>query len=281
MSEVHDIKLNKIALSKNSRLTTSDADLSDLMASIKSSGLLQPIGVVKAGDGYRVIYGNRRFLACSRLGLTEISCIVHDDESDVESDIKNLAENIQRRSISLHESGRYMQHLSNKGLKQSEIGARLGISASYVSSCLKAYNEVPDKFKSALHVNPGSSKNLKGKITMKTARSIISAAKSYRLTKKQTEPLFEAAKNSDDFNFEKIRKYAADVSQGKTNFLKKGESFKVITTQTKISEREYERLYKKHIDNGPFRSLSAVFNLVLSGEKVEKVKVENKFTPRE
>src|SRR4051812_9236223 len=48
-------------------------ELAELEASLKASGLLQPISLRKRGDAYELIAGERRFRAASNLGWTEIS----------------------------------------------------------------------------------------------------------------------------------------------------------------------------------------------------------------
>lgn len=54
-------------------------DLADLMASIESLGLLQPIGVTNT---YRLVFGQRRLEACRQLGWTRIPVHVLGDRSD-------------------------------------------------------------------------------------------------------------------------------------------------------------------------------------------------------
>lgn len=50
-----------------------EESLQELVNSIGELGLLSPIKVRKADDGrYKIIYGNRRYLACTRLGLEKI-----------------------------------------------------------------------------------------------------------------------------------------------------------------------------------------------------------------
>jgi len=50
------------------RLQMDDARLEELAASIRSHGVIQPIVVRKAGEGYRIIAGERRWRAAKRAG---------------------------------------------------------------------------------------------------------------------------------------------------------------------------------------------------------------------
>jgi ParB/RepB/Spo0J family partition protein len=184
------IPLNKIKLAKNSRMSVSSEELDGLMLSIKSVGLLQPIGVVKAGSGYEVCYGNRRFLACSKLGLSKITAVVHTNKREFDRDIKNLTENIQRRNLSLAECGRYIEILSKEGLSSRECAARLGVSISYVKGCQTAYARVPKEFRDDLEIKVSSEKLAPGKISIKTAqkRAINLWSKTFRNMRRQSRP---------------------------------------------------------------------------------------------
>jgi ParB family transcriptional regulator, chromosome partitioning protein len=73
-------------------------DLEALAASIQAHGLLQPIGVAQDGDGYRVVYGNRRREAAIRAGLTTIPCLVVEATPE-DRLIRQLLENLQRQDL--------------------------------------------------------------------------------------------------------------------------------------------------------------------------------------
>ena len=82
--EVRDIKMADILLSelnirKDLDAGTEDTGLEDLADSIKDKGLLNPLIVRGCGDGtYELIAGQRRFLACQRLGWETIPAIIRD-----------------------------------------------------------------------------------------------------------------------------------------------------------------------------------------------------------
>jgi len=53
----------------------------DLVANIREHGLLQPIVVAPAGKGrYRILVGQKRFLACRRLGWKTIPVVIRQDQ---------------------------------------------------------------------------------------------------------------------------------------------------------------------------------------------------------
>lgn len=276
------LPIKKIKLNRNSRLDIKPEDLSGLMQSIKEEGLLQPIGVVKLkrGDGYEICYGNRRFLACSRLGMTSIPVIVHAKQKDADIDIMNLTENIQRRNVSLSEIGRYVEILRKDGLQTGEIAIRLGVSKSYVTSCLEAYNSVPTEYRDDLEIRvttakKGSTRTRPGKISVRTARDIVNMQKTYGLNPDQVKKLFKAAKSDEKFSPNRVTEYAALLLQGEEKFVEKASDETVFQLQMYISHAHKDELRERYIENGPFQTLGQLFVAILRGEK--NVPVDVKF----
>ena len=52
-----------------------DDELESLVTSLRTYGVLQPLGVVREGDSYRVVYGNRRRAAAILAGLPSVPCV--------------------------------------------------------------------------------------------------------------------------------------------------------------------------------------------------------------
>lgn len=275
--EIKNMPLNKIKLAKNSRLNVTDEEIAGLMQSIKEVGLLQPIGVVKSGGGYEICYGNRRFLACSKLGSKSIPVIVHSNKTEIEGDLKNLTENLQRRNISLSEAGRYMQMLRGSGLSVAEIGVRLGVSKSYVQHCLNAYTNVPEEFRKDLDVRTtGDRTKTPGKIAITTANSILSAAKTHGLSKKHVRTLFNSAKSDDGFIVENLPRYVAALKSGKKDPVKEAGRLWHMTARFFITDEHRADLTEKYVTDGPFQSLNGLFLAILKGEKAVRVDVVGK-----
>ena len=272
---IQSVPLNKIKLARNSRMDVTDEEIAGLMASIKEVGLLQPIGVVKNknGDGFEVCYGNRRFLAVSKLGMSKIPVIIHASKKAFDGDIKNLTENIQRRNLTLTEAGRYMTLLNKEGLSLAEIAVRLGVSKSYVGNCLDAFNRVPKDFQADLEVRTtGDRSRTPGKISISMANAIIGATKHYGLSKEQTRMLYKAAKSEDKFSLENIPKYAAAISSGQKDFLKAVEPVKYVSVRFFMKQSDYDALEKQYVIDGPFRSINGLMVAILKGEKSVRVK---------
>lgn len=272
--EIKEIPLNKIKLAKNSRMNVTDDEIAGLMASIKETGLLQPIGVTKSGAGFEIVYGNRRFMAVSKLGKSKIPAVIHANKNEAQNDIQNLTENLQRRNISLTEAGRYMNLLQKQGLTPAEIAARLGVTKSYVSSCMVAYSEVPERFRNDLEVKTTNDrKKSAGKITISAASAIVNAGKSYGLTRPQKEFLFSEAKTNPEFATENVKKYAAAIKEGKKDPIQAVPKIRKLAVPIWIEQQEYDRLYDKHVFKGNFRSVNELIIAVIKGEKSERIKL--------
>jgi ParB family transcriptional regulator, chromosome partitioning protein len=72
-------------------------DLTELVASIKEKGVLEPLLVRRYGNGFQIIAGERRWRACKELGISTVPCI-EKDVDDRETLELALIENLQRRS---------------------------------------------------------------------------------------------------------------------------------------------------------------------------------------
>jgi ParB family chromosome partitioning protein len=114
-----------------------DAAIEELAASIREKGLLQPLLVRRAGDGYQLIAGERRFRAAQRAGLTQVPVVVRDVD-DREALELALIENLQRENLNPVEEARAYRRLADEfRLGQEEIAQRVSKSRSAVTNSLR------------------------------------------------------------------------------------------------------------------------------------------------
>ena len=110
-------------------------DLTELIASIKAHGILQPIVVrphPQLHGMFVVIAGHRRLEAAKRAGLEEVPIVVRDSGGPT-SDIEvMLIENCQRRDLGPIEKAEAMGALRNRGIIAAEIARRTGLTGSTV-----------------------------------------------------------------------------------------------------------------------------------------------------
>ncbi len=114
-------------------------DLADLEASLRTSGLLQPITVRPAprGDGFELIAGERRFRAAQRLGWTEIPAIVKDVDDQLLLSLA-MVENLQRSDLNpIEEAEGYQQLINDFSLTQQEVADIVGKDRSTVANTLR------------------------------------------------------------------------------------------------------------------------------------------------
>lgn len=119
------------------RATFDAAALEDLVNSIRTQGLLQPITVRARRDRFQLVAGERRVRACRELGMTEIDAVVREvtDQQMLEWAI---LENLQRSDLDPIETARSFRRLIDEfTLTQDEAARRLGQSRAHVANTLR------------------------------------------------------------------------------------------------------------------------------------------------
>ncbi|MDQ3949222.1 MAG: ParB/RepB/Spo0J family partition protein [Gemmatimonadota bacterium] len=116
-------------------------DLSELEASLRASGLLQPITVRKlASDSYELIVGERRLRAAAKIGWTEIPAVVKESREVDERTLLTLAlvENLQRADLNpLEEAQGYKRLTDEFGLTQQQVAGAVGKDRSTIANFLR------------------------------------------------------------------------------------------------------------------------------------------------
>jgi len=111
-------------------------DLSDLIASIREKGILEPILVRPTGSRFQIIAGERRFRAAMEAGLAEIPCVVRET-SDAETIEIALIENLQREDLSPFEEADGLKTLVEMyGYTHEKMAERIGKSRSSLTETL-------------------------------------------------------------------------------------------------------------------------------------------------
>jgi ParB family transcriptional regulator, chromosome partitioning protein len=116
-------------------------ELSELEASLRVSGLLQPITVRKLGnESYEVIVGERRLRAASKIGWTDIPAVVKESQDVDERTLLTLAlvENLQRADLNpLEEAQGYKRLTDEFGLTQQQVADAVGKDRSTIANFLR------------------------------------------------------------------------------------------------------------------------------------------------
>lgn len=134
------------------RRSFDEEGLAELAASIRSCGILQPLTVRRAGEGYELVAGERRLRAARIAGLREVPCLVAQ-VGEEDSALLALMENLQRRDLDCWEEAQAIARLiSRYGLSQEEAARRLGWAQPTVANKLRLLR-LPEDVRALLREN--------------------------------------------------------------------------------------------------------------------------------
>ena len=145
--ELHHIPLENLTVSAiNSRTHGVKEGLDSLTASIRAQGLLQPLLVrpVAAGEGYEIVAGQRRYLACQRIAqdvpVEPLPCFVLAATDDAAALEISLAENVERLPMEPFDQHEAFARLVKLGQDVETIAARFGVTERLVKQRLALAN---------------------------------------------------------------------------------------------------------------------------------------------
>lgn len=119
------------------RKNFNEGALNELAQSIKAHGVIQPIILVKNGDRYMIVSGERRFRASKLAGLKTIPAIIKRYTEQEIAEI-SLIENLQREDLNPIESAFAIRELVERfNLTQEEIAEKIGKSRTAVTNTLR------------------------------------------------------------------------------------------------------------------------------------------------
>lgn len=141
-----------------------EEELKSLAESVRAHGILQPLVVRPAGDGYQLIAGERRLRAAQSIGLVEVPVhIVNFDDQQVYE--AALVENIQRADLNPIEKAQgFKEYLDKFSMTQDQFAGRLGLDRTTISNLLGLLN-LPAEAQEAVRLGQltlGHAKVLKG-----------------------------------------------------------------------------------------------------------------------
>ena len=121
-------------------------DLSELMASISTRGIIEPLIVRQRGERYQIIAGERRYQAAVQVGVTEVPVVIRDGDDGEVIEIA-LIENLQRKDLTPFEESEALHALAERfRYTHEELSRRLGKSRSAVTEAI-GLHALPDRVK--------------------------------------------------------------------------------------------------------------------------------------
>ena len=196
--DANDERVQEIPLSEirpnpyQPRRTFDEEALNELAASIKQSGVFQPIILRESSaKGFEIIAGERRFRASKLAGKDTIPAIVREFDEETMMQVAVL-ENLQREDLSsLEEAEAYNMLMKNLKLTQEEVAQRLGKSRPYIANYLRLLG-LPEEVKKLLQANTISMGQARTLLGLKDKKQIVKVAKKVvkdNLTVRQIEQL--------------------------------------------------------------------------------------------
>ena len=153
------------------RASIDPTGLEELKASIKRSGIIEPIVVRPVAHGtYELVAGERRLRAAQQLGIKEVPSIIKS-LSDREALEFSLIENVQRENLNpLEEAKGYKRLLDEFKYTQEDIAAAVGKERATIANVLRLL-ALPDELQRGL---------LDGSISAGHAKALLSVQDSTR-----------------------------------------------------------------------------------------------------
>jgi len=251
---IHELELDKIVPNEyQPRKVFDDDKLKELAASIKEQGVIQPVIVHRAGSGYELIAGERRWRASRLAGLKTIPALVKEATKRELLEMA-LIENIQREDLNPLEAAEAYKRLQDEfKLTQEDLAKRVGKERSTVTNFLRLLG-LPKEVKHDLATGALSMGHAKALLSLERVRDQLAAAAAIvkrGLSVREAEALAHSLKNPP-----KERKAARQGSELKSveDKLKKSLGTKVsITSKAKggrivieyYSSEELDRILEK------------------------------------
>jgi ParB family chromosome partitioning protein len=146
----------------------SDESVAELAESIRVNGLLQPVVVRKAPDGFELVSGERRLRASVAAGLPLIPALQRQAD-DSQMLTLALIENLQRTDLNPIEKAKAFKRLMDAfNLTQEVVAQRVGMDRSTIANIMRLL-DLPDPVKQDVS---------RGTISMGHARALLSLSDS-------------------------------------------------------------------------------------------------------
>lgn len=175
---IDDIDISKF----NVRKTNVTENLDELANSIKEIGLQQPVVVFEKPDKrFELIIGQRRYLACKKIGLRTIPALIVSIKNDTEAAVISFSENIHRLELDYRDKMTIASELINKLGNEKKVADYLGVVPQTVTNWL-GYAGVSDKIKEMV-----DKKELSATTALRISQNIPDEKKAIRIAKKIKE----------------------------------------------------------------------------------------------
>ena len=157
--DINDIKPNK----DQPRKTFNEEKLKDLANSLKENGVIQPLIIRKAQNGYELVAGERRWRAARIAEIKKVPCIIRNFD-EKQNMIVAIIENMQRENLDPIEEALGLNEMIKRfEFTQEQVSNALGKSRAYIANSLRLL-KLPEKIQNMI---------IEGRISAAHGRTII------------------------------------------------------------------------------------------------------------
>lgn len=191
-NSLREISLDSISPNPYQARTVWDQqELEELSESIKANGVIQPIIVRPAAEGFELIAGERRYRAAKLASLTKIPALVRRATDQQLLELA-LIENIHRADLNPIERAKcYQNYINTFSLTQAEAAQRLGEDRSVIANYLRLL-DLPEAIKQMLaqkQITMGHARAILALPTEDLRRKLANRAMAGRLSVREVERL--------------------------------------------------------------------------------------------
>ena len=193
---IEELKPNQYQPRKN----FNDEEQKKLIASVRQSGIIQPIVVRRAVAGYEIIAGERRWRAAQAAGLKDVPIVVRD-ASDQEAAQLSLVENLLREELNpLEEADAYVTLMEKFNLSQESIASQIGKDRSTIANTIRLL-KLPTVVKTAIvekKISPGHARCLLALDSAEEQLTTLDIILKRGLNVRETEKIINKIKNKQE-----------------------------------------------------------------------------------
>ena len=237
-----------------------DQDLVELAASIEEHGIIQPLVVSRAPDGYQLIAGERRWRAARLAGLSQVPIIVKDVAPSEMLELA-LVENVQRSDLNaLEEAMAYRQLVDEFALTQEQVARRVGKSRVAVANTLRLLKAARGVQEALLEdrISEGHARALLGLEQAEAQEAALKTVLKHGLNVRQTEDLVRRLLGQDREEQRPAREVSPETRAlearfrealgTKVNLTRSGKGGRVVIYF--YSDEELDALYERIVEQG-------------------------------
>lgn len=229
------------------RTIFSDDRIEELCRTIRIHGVIQPIVVRVAGEGYELIAGERRLRAVKRLGMKTIPAIIRD-MSDTEAASASLIENLQREGLTaIEEAVAYQKLIQLHGLTQESLAQRLGKGQSTVANKLRLL-QLPKNVQNALQNRSITERHARALLILKDGdfqnellKEILDKELNVKQTEERVARMLDANKKVSK---PKRKSFSRDVRIAVNTIRESVDMVKQTGMAVSADEQEYDDFYE-------------------------------------